>query len=487
MDENLRSLAEFIARGERGADSDARTLLMKALEARYYARDVKSAHIRDSLGGNTPAFAGLIHPNNPPSGPYGGTSLIWFPSETNTSIITFVVGTGGLSPDEGLLSRPGHRRRIQALRRFLVERGVDAWTKSDPASLGLPLPDVVHKRFPGHKGALERYGPELYMIATVPEDVDAACLVVQAFLDLYAYERGWTPLGKKNDAEFNSLVTRLRADTFTQMTSDQVHELLMERRFVVLQGPPGTGKTRMAEQIKEGFFSGYGRTVQFHPAVTYEDFMVGLSPDPAKGTLHFRVRPGWLIEAARAADSKPYLLVIDEMNRADLGRVLGEAIYLFEPDLGGEAPPRTVELPHAVDGQKSFRLPKNLYILGTMNTADRSIAHMDLAIRRRFAFVTLPPNQAAVQERGIDLASTVFGQLMDVFIEHAPDEVLLLLPGHSYFFGDNLNQLVRRFRHELLPLLDEYMSEGLVSSFASELRAVRDQIEDVVRDGDLIQ
>jgi 5-methylcytosine-specific restriction protein B len=85
----------------------------------------------------------------------------------------------------------------------------------------------------------------------------------------------------------------------------------------------------MAGELRQRFFGGCGLTVQFHPAVTYEDFVVGLSPDAAERTLRFDVRAGWLIEAARAAKEAPFLLVIDEINRADLGRVLGEAIYLF--------------------------------------------------------------------------------------------------------------------------------------------------------------
>src|SRR5438477_3465010 len=143
----------------------------------------------------------------------------------------------------------------------------------------------------------------------------------------------------------------------------------------------------MAEEVRNKFFGGHGMTIQFHPAVTYEDFVVGLSPDPKEGTLRFDVRRGSLLQAAQAAREAPFLLVIDEVNRADLGKVLGEAIYLFEPrEVGGDHP-RRITLPHAVDGRLEFSIPENLYVLATMNTADRSIQAMDLAIRRRFAFV----------------------------------------------------------------------------------------------------
>ena len=228
----------------------------------------------------------------------------------------------------------------------------------------------------------------MYCIAKVPFEPELSIKVVQAFFDLYAYERGWRVL-KSYQSDYDAFQGALRDDLFPAVTSEAVDALLRQRRFVVLQGPPGTGKTRLAEEVRNKFFAGHGTTIQFHPAVTYEDFIIGLSPDPEEGTLRFNVRRGWLLEAARAAKESPFLLVIDEVNRADLGKVLGEAIYLFEAgEVGGERA-RQVELPHAIDGERRFSIPENLYILATMNTADRSIASMDLAIRRRFAFVDI--------------------------------------------------------------------------------------------------
>src|SRR5439155_14753356 len=96
-------------------------------------------------------------------------------------------------------------------------------------------------------------------------------------------------------------------------------------------GPPGTGKSRMADLILANDFNHRGRTVQFHLAVTYETFVAGISPDVQKEQLRFRIASGWLVNAVEQAQSHDFLLAIDEINRADLGRVLGEAIYLFEP------------------------------------------------------------------------------------------------------------------------------------------------------------
>jgi 5-methylcytosine-specific restriction protein B len=342
------------------------------------------------------------------------------------------------------------------------------------------VPKTARDKYPGFEHVFKRYGAELYACAVVPRELDAARVVVQAFLDLYAFERGWQVM-KAYEPEYDAFHAKLRDDIFAVPSIAEVHQLLRSRRFVVLQGPPGTGKTRMADEIRRQFFGGRGLTVQFHPAVTYEDFVVGLSPDAEERTLRFDVRSGWFLEAARAAKEAPFLFVIDEINRADLGRVLGEAIYLFEPaEVGGEHA-RRVRLPHAVHGETELSLPTNLYVLATMNTADRSIASMDLAVRRRFAFVTLPPERAAVAARGVEAATSAFDQVAEVFVEHAPGDALHLMPGHAYFLVKNEDELRDRLRFEIIPLLDEYLQQGLLGPAAHELYAVRDALEDTVR------
>ncbi len=184
--------------------------------------------------------------------------------------------------------RPGHRRRVASLRRYLARHGVGAWTKPDPASLGLKVPKTVQDRFPGFKSAFKRYGSEIYAAAPVPKQAESAHLVVQAFLDLYAYERGWQPLSAYR-SDYIRLHASLREDLFPRIDVDLVHDLLLERRFVILQGPPGTGKTRLAREVQNTKFTGPGLTVQFHPAVTYEDFVIGLTPDAESGNLRFDV------------------------------------------------------------------------------------------------------------------------------------------------------------------------------------------------------
>ncbi|MFC2009051.1 McrB family protein [Chloroflexota bacterium] len=471
MPDAVAKLTDIIRAGLKDDNPRPRDVLKELFGGRYHTRHLSkedSPMIRDAmvLGASDDEtqgvpFAGLIHPDNPNSGPYGGMSFVWFPKRDGGSVVGLGIGTRGLAPDEGILMRPGHRRRVAALRKTLAEKGVSTWSKPDPANLGMEIPELVLERFPEHVKALKRYSKEMYLIAEVtPEHShEQARHIVQSILDLYSHERGWKILsewaGQRED-----LMDRLHQDSFGVVTGAQVYERLLARHFVILQGPPGTGKTRMARQVLRTQFQGNGTVVQFHPAVTYEDFVVGLSPDIGdESTLRFGVRPGSLVEACSEARKGPYLLVVDEINRADLSKVLGEAIYLFEPS---ELKERPIRLPHAVQGSKELALPDTLYVLGTMNTADRAIASIDLAIRRRFTFMTMMPELKPVQETGISLAVELFKALCDAFVEHAPNEALTLMPGHSYFIASNEEELKKRLEYELLPLLDEYLREGFL-------------------------
>jgi 5-methylcytosine-specific restriction protein B len=391
-------------------------------------------------------------------------------------MIDFGIGTRGLSPDEGVLTRPGHRRRIASLRKHLVGLGVTAWARQDPATVGVPVPELVTKELPAFKSVFDRYSNELYCLAQVPKgDPEKARQVVQAFLDLYAYERGWEVL-KESQAEYREFIVGLNSSWMSTPSTEEVVRLLKARRFVVLEGPPGTGKSRLARKILKDAYGDRGLVTQFHPSTTYEDFVAGLSPDVAHESLRFKSKPGHLLEAARLARRGETLLVVDEINRADLGRVLGEAIYLFEVEQ--DAPDRSVRLPHVVDDDKELSLPKGLHVLATMNTADRTVARMDLAIRRRFAFVTMMPDRNIVKTGSTATGLSLFDSLSDVFLEYAPDEALALLPGHSYFLAKNETDLRDRLAYELLPLLDEYIREGYLGPATSALHAVRNKIAD---------
>lgn len=491
MADALQTLADAIAAGTATSDTEMLAAMRGIFGERYHKRSAQHLEhdrppfIRNAYGkaGSETehvAYAGFINPDNPPSGPYGGTSLVWFPREEGC-LIDFGIGTRGLSPDEGILTRPGHRRRISSLRRYLVGQGVSvAWARQDPATMGVPVPDLVTKQLSAWESVFKRYSNELYCLAVVPKDDPAkARMVVQSFLDLYAYERGWEVLKSAQD-EFRHYIASLNAMWFSNPKTNEIVSLLNQRRFVVLEGPPGTGKSRVAEQILRENYSGNGLITQFHPSTTYEDFVAGLSPDVTNENLRFSARRGHLMEAAAKAETASALLVVDEINRADLGRVLGEAIYLFEAESGA---PRSVRLPHSIDGDPTFTLPSKLHVLATMNTADRSVARMDLAIRRRFAFVTMMPDRQVVQANSTPIGLRLFDALCDVFLEFAPDDALALLPGHSYFLVPEQDETVlrTRLRHELLPLVDDYIREGYLGPATAALHAVRNQIADAAQ------
>lgn len=486
----IDDLARIVAEGLPPSDKrDARATEARqgldSLFADRYKRAERDYQARVVLppGGDVIPFAGLIQPDNPASGAYGGMSWIWFPTtpgedDEPTALLTLVCGTRGLSPDEAILGRPGHARLLKALSRHLAKaHGIRLWVKHDPTNLTQDIPAVVRSQHPAFKAVFERYGPYLYAVAPVPREPSKARALVHALLDFYARERGWE-LRASVRPEVDTLHQQIDAHVFPRLDQAAIVGLLRERRFVIIEGPPGTGKTRMARSILNQDFGNHGMSVQFHPAVSYEQFVAGISPDIAAAQLNFRMAPGMLVQAIRAVGNKPYLLHIDEVNRADLARVLGEAIYLFEPREIAEGKGRTLHLPQPLeDGTQTITMPERLYILGTMNSADRSIAILDMAMRRRFAFVPLWPNLGVITAQGLPKATEAFVRLQQIFVQYAPDDALTLLPGHSYFLAKDEAELARRMRYELIPLLGEYLQEGRLGGLDHELRAYLDWLE----------
>ena len=488
MNDDLQNLVDAIAAGL-NTNSDTMTQAMKGIfGTRYHKRSAASldeakppffrnAYSKSGAETEHIAYAGFINPDNPPSGPYGGTSLVWFPT-ADGCIIDFGIGTRGLNPDEGILTRAGHRRRISSLRSFITKKGIKAWARQDPSTIGVPVPDFIVQDFPAWKPVFDRYSKELYCLAQVPKDnPKKAREVVQAFLDLYAHERRWDVL-KSSEESSNTFIDTLHGDWLLTPTQAEIYRLLKERRFVILEGPPGTGKSRMAKKILKEQFKDNGIVTQFHPSTTYEDFVAGLSPDISNKDLRFQANAGHLLQAAKLANNGPTLLLIDEINRADLGRVLGEAIYLFEPGKAEEG--RTVQLPHKIDDKSTISLPKDLFVIATMNTADKSVSKIDLAIRRRFAFVRMMPEREAVKSLSTEKGLKIFDILTRVFLEWASDESLSLLPGQSYFIAKSDADLRDRVKYDLIPLIDEYLKEGYLGSAAGELFSARNSILDEI-------
>jgi hypothetical protein len=234
--------------------------------------------------------------------------------------------------------------------------------------------------------------------------------------------------------------------------------LLEEKRQLVLYGPPGTGKTFIAQAIGEHIAAAGGtwRLVQFHPSYTYEDFFEGYRPRSQDGRLTYELVPGPLRRIAadaRAQPDKMHLLVIDELNRGNVSKVFGELYFLLEYR------DRAVELQYSHD--ESFSLPENLLVIGTMNTADRSIALVDSALRRRFYFQGLIPTRAPVNallRRWLDRHGLEpdAADLLDELNRTIDDEDFSI--GPSYFMARDGQEpaLEQVWTHALMPLLREH-------------------------------
>ncbi|MFE4665240.1 DUF4357 domain-containing protein [Streptomyces sp. NPDC056716] len=242
----------------------------------------------------------------------------------------------------------------------------------------------------------------------------------------------------------------------------EVRDLLADERQLVLYGPPGTGKTYLALKLAE--FLGGGpeqvKLVQFHPAYAYEDFVEGFRPkeDPDTKEVAFRLNAGPLRTLADLAGGEgnrhiPHFLIIDEINRANLAKVFGELYFLLEYRN------RSVQLPYS---GADFALPPNLFVIGTMNTADRSIALVDAAMRRRFAFVELSPRTEPTSgllrrwlaREGKDAEPA---ELLDALNARIDDPDFRI--GPSYLMKKGVHReggLERTWRTKILPLLEEH-------------------------------
>jgi len=251
-------------------------------------------------------------------------------------------------------------------------------------------------------------------------------------------------------------ITQCAEDTgFDLATLEHWVRAIRRKRQAVLYGPPGTGKTYVAEHLAKhliGGGDGFMDLVQFHPAYAYEDFIQGIRPQSDEdGGLKYPLVPGRFLEFCKRADSRQgtCVLIIDEINRANLSQVFGELMYLLEY--------REREIPLAGGG--TLRIPGNVLIIGTMNTADRSIALVDHALRRRFAFLRLQPNHDVLRKyhQNRDTGFPVEGLIgvlrrLNNQISDPHYEV-----GISFFLRENLaDEIEDIWKMEIEPYMDEY-------------------------------
>ncbi|MDL5363790.1 McrB family protein [Halalkalicoccus sp. NIPERK01] len=294
----------------------------------------------------------------------------------------------------------------------------------------------------------------------------------------------------------------LTADSDPPANAATIERQLTHTGQLVFHGPPGTGKTYTAQRFARWWIANQTETateeqlevVTFHPSFAYEDFIEGLSAEARDGAVSYDVKDGVFKRfCERAQDAyeqsddeespPPYVLIIDEINRGNLAQIFGETITLLESDkrLTRANETRTT-LPHS---DERFGVPPNLYVIGTMNTADRSIALVDTALRRRFRFIECPPDMSVlydaydfagaqdVTDTALNspdpvrqlLALSILGveQLNDAILA-APDLGKGKQIGHSYLLGltkedsfeEQLQSIVDAWQYEILPLLTEY-------------------------------
>jgi len=249
--------------------------------------------------------------------------------------------------------------------------------------------------------------------------------------------------------------------------ADDLHTLLLEKKQIILYGPPGTGKTYVAQELAK-WITGLVtpsddrvEMIQFHPAYSYEDFIEGIRPESkqvgdGRFAVDYPARPGVFRRFCKMAEENPgqaYVFIIDEINRGNIPRIFGELMLLLEYR------ERDVPLPYS--GER-FRIPTNIYLIGTMNTADRSIALVDFALRRRFHFFQFGADPDLLERWLVDHPVSIpyLAKLYRRLSEEAIDDPAYAV-GFSYFMAKDLTEekLSRIWRCSIIPYLVEYHVE----------------------------
>ncbi len=268
------------------------------------------------------------------------------------------------------------------------------------------------------------------------------------------------PLNKREELilPFNKASFTKKLYGVRQMEIEKIYEVLLNSHQIILSGPPGTSKSYIANNVAIKYFDNNFTKVQFHPKYSYQDFIGGYV---VRGT-NVEYENGVLIDLIndKLKNGKKHLLIIDEINRANVGQVFGETIQLLDRDNKTQI---------RIDGKlKEYALPENLYILGTMNSSDRSLGALDFAIRRRFSFIYCPPDPMLLA----DLCTTDFDLSLTDFLRKINLKLLEILKnpelaiGHTFFMNSKKKKngemmwdeddFTNLFNHKILPMIEEY-------------------------------
>lgn len=415
----------------------------------------------DALNDNG-AFFGLISNDEPKSGPYCDFSLVVVPSKDNEPwLICLGIGSSGFKNDFELANSPGLRRMFTAL---ISSNG---FLKSDFSDIETSLPKIFlsNPNVNHLKNTLKTYSKVLPAIQVIEDpESEEGQRIITAFVASYAKLRSW-PSNKNHRNEISKALSPFISKSVDNDV-DQIHTLIEERKFVVLQGPPGTGKTRITEEIASKLNAKIFMT-QFHAETAYSDFICGIRPSTINGSLSYNEDLGIFVKALNYAKENPNvntILIIDEINRANLSNVLGPVFYLFEHKSGE----RMAEI-ELTKNNKISSLPLNFFAIATMNTADRSLAVVDFALRRRFAWFNMYPKEIKLKENsGEKFFNEDFLAFKEIFEWYGKSNELLMQPGQGYFIAKSEEEMKRRIQYELLPLVQEYIYEGILTNAQEE-------------------
>lgn len=397
------------------------------------------------------AYFGFIHPEEETSGPFHDFSLTIFPDPSDKSwLVCLGIGVQGFKNDYELATFPGVRRLFQSL------IGMDGYCKTNFTDTETSLPKAFISNVPHLKKSLDKNEYKKFLpccqVVNDPSSNDGKKFI-SAFVAGYAKLREWP----RNNTQRKAISDALNKVISTTTVDDEgsAFELLRVRRFIVLEGAPGTGKTRLAKILaakldSKSFFT------QFHAETSYSDFIYGIKPKLNESTLNYEEQRGVFFEAIKHATDNPsesVVLIIDEMNRGNLSNILGPIFYLFEYKMEHD----NVDI-EIGKGLSLNKVPDNFYAIGTMNTADRSLAVVDFALRRRFAWYTLKPRELNMP----NFYKNHFNEIHEIFNWYADSNELNLQPGQAYFIADSEEEMEHRIRYELFPLIKEYLAEGLL-------------------------